>query len=465
VSRLVLRNVELDRRRVDVVCADGMITSVTEGGSDQVDLTDPIVIEGAGGAVLPGLHDHHIHLLATDAASRSVAVGPEHVAGIEDLGRVLRAATADADGWVRAVGYHDSVAGPLDRSVLDRLVGDRPVRVQHRSGAMWILSSAAVRSVDLDGDAPPGAERDDDERPNGRLVRLDDWLRQRLPAHPAPDLAGLARELNRLGITGVTDATPVTTVDELDLLATAETLRVQATGGPALIGAEFPPGLRRGPVKVVLSDHDLPALDDLAAWFVDAHRYGRVVAVHCVTRSSLVLGLAAWELAGSVPGDRIEHGSVIPAELIPTIGRLGLTVVTQPGFIGERGDQYLADVDADDLGDLYRCASLIEAGALVAGSSDAPYTRPDPWAAIADAVDRRSPSGAVLGAAERLPAGRALDLYLGALEDPGGPPRRVHVGEPADLIVLSTDLASALAAPSAELVSTTLVRGEVVHRR
>jgi len=30
------------------------------------------VVSGAGGALLPGLHDHHCHLLATAAAARSV---------------------------------------------------------------------------------------------------------------------------------------------------------------------------------------------------------------------------------------------------------------------------------------------------------------------------------------------------------------------------------------------------------
>lgn len=461
----MLRDVEVGGRRVDVGCADGSITSVAATGSGQNDDADTVVLEGGGGAVLPGLHDHHIHLLATDAVDRSIAVGPEQLSGPRDLGRTLRGSVGDVGRWVRATGYHDSVAGPLDRWALDRLVGDRPVRVQHRSGAMWILSSAACREVGLDHDVPSGAECDSDGRPNGRLVRLDGWLRDRLPSRPPPDLSALARRLNRFGITGVTDATPVTTAADLDLLTTAATLRVQATGGPPLAGMEFPSGLLRGPVKVVLDDHDLPTVDDLVDWYHEAHRHQRAVAVHCVTRTSLVLALAAWKVAGAAPGDRIEHGSVIPRELIATIAGLGLTVVTQPAFVSERGDEYLVDVHPDDVGDLYRCASLVEAGVAVAASTDAPYARPDPWAAIAAAVHRRTRSGAVVGAAERLAANRALNLFLGSLDDPGGPPRQVLAGAPADLVVLSTDLATALAAPSADLVSSTVVQGQVVHRR
>ncbi len=89
---------------------------------------------------------------------------------------------------------------------------------------------------------------------------------------------------------------------------------VQATGGTALTAAEFPPGLTRGPVKILLDDHDLPAIDDLVDQYATAHRHDRSVAVHCVTRTSLVLALAAWDAAGPRTGDRIEHGSIVPAE-------------------------------------------------------------------------------------------------------------------------------------------------------
>ena len=69
-----------------------------------------------------------------------------------------------------------------------------------------------------------------------------------------------------------------------------------------------------------------------------AHAAGRPVAVHCVTRVQLVLTLAALDAAGRLPGDRIEHGAVIPAESLPDLR--GLTVVTQPHFVAERGEQY-----------------------------------------------------------------------------------------------------------------------------
>jgi hypothetical protein len=61
---------------------------------------------------------------------------------------------------------------------------------------------------------------------------------------------------------------------------------------------------------------------------------------------------------------------------------------------------------------------------------------------MAAAVARRTPSGAVAGAAERIGFAAALDAYLGSPEDPGSAARRVAAGVPADLVVLRTPLAS-----------------------
>jgi predicted amidohydrolase YtcJ len=173
--------------------------------------------------------------------------------------------------------------------------------------------------------------------------------------------------------------------------------------------------------------------------------------------------LAAFDTAGAQPGDRIEHGGVIPAEAIAHLRALGLTVVTQPAFVHERGDRYLAEVDPAEQPDLYRCASLIAAGVPVAASSDAPYAAPDPWAGVAAAARRRTAGGQPLGTAERVSAAQALGLYLGSPQDPGGPQRRISVGAPADLCLLRIPLAAMPDAPEASLVRATLISGRLVH--
>jgi predicted amidohydrolase YtcJ len=218
-------------------------------------------------------------------------------------------------------------------------------------------------------------------------------------------------------------------------------------------------------VKLVLADHELPDPDRVAAWIRAAHDAGRAVAVHCVTRVALVVLLAAWEQVGAMDGDRLEHASVVPVELLGVLAELGVRVVSQPAFVRDHGDRYLATVDAEDVPHLYRCATLVDAGIRVAGSTDAPFGPEDPWVAVRAATDRCTRSGSVVGGGERLAPPRALELFLGSADDPGGPPRTVHVGAPADLCLLDAPLQEALSAPSSDRVVATWVAGEPVHAR
>ena len=96
--------------------------------------------------------------------------------------------------------------------------------------------------------------------------------------------------------------------------------------------------------------------------------------------------------------------------------------MTNPGFVHERGDRYLIEVDADDLPHLYPCRSLIEAGIPVGGSTDAPFGHPDPWRDVAAAIERRTAGGEPLGLREAVSPERALALFLTPPEAPGGTP-------------------------------------------
>ncbi|MFC4055269.1 amidohydrolase family protein [Actinomadura syzygii] len=461
----LLRDAELpDGRRADVRVRDGRIAAIApsvprEAGEE--------VVECGGGALLPGLVDHHLHLHALAAARRSVRCGPPDVADRAGLAAALAAAVPDRHGWVRGAGYHESVAGDLTRAALDALDARRPVRVQHRSGAMWMLNTRAARAVRLDEADHPGIERDPAGAPTGRIWRADAWLRSRLPSAAPPGLADVGRELARFGVTAVTDATPELTPEALASIAAARrdgTLpqRVHLLGAPLDPSPEE--GLwTPGPWKIVLADSGLPAFDDLTGRIGTAHAAGRPVAVHAVTREALVLLLAALREAGPVPGDRIEHAALVPPELTGEIAALGAAVVTQPGFLADRGDDYARDVPAEDRPDLYRCGSLAAAGIRVALSSDAPYGPLDPWAVIAAAVRRETPEGHVLNPAERLPPRAALDACLAPPDDPGGPPRRLRPGGPADLVLLRHGLDAALAEPGADAVRLT-VANQIIYQ-
>jgi predicted amidohydrolase YtcJ len=463
---MLIRRAELDGRVVaDVRVGAG---TVVEIGPELAASAHEDVLDARGGALLPGLCDHHLHLYALAAAGRSVACGPPSVTGPQGLAETLARAGADAGGWVRGVGYSDDVAGPLDATALDRLHATRPVRIQHRSGALWMVNTAGARALGLADAAHPGVERDGHARPTGRLWRADDWLQTRLPGARPPDLHAVGAHLARLGITHLTDATADlddTAIGAIDAAMRTGALpqRVQMLGAP--LGWRAPGGPRAptaGPYKIVLPDSALPGLDELVERIQAAHRAGRAVAVHCVTRESLILLVTALDRVGPRAGDRIEHAALVPAELIPRLRALGLAVVTQPGFLADRGDDYLRDVPTGDHADLYRARSLIDGGVPLAFSSDAPYGPVDPWTAIGTAVRRLTASGRIVGADERLGARRALDAYLGPPGAPGGAPRRVTPGAPADLVLLRAPLADALARPAADLVAATLVAGSVV---
>lgn len=459
---LVIRDAEVDGvGGLAVRIAGGRIAEVGRNVSAALDEFD-----ARGGALLPGLIDHHIHLLATAARDASLALDAVRNPA-EFLARLRQYAAVRAPGsWVRAVGYHERMAGLLSRHDLDRMVPQHPVRIQHQTGSLWMLNSQALGMVVGDGEPPACVERDEAGSFTGRIWRGDAWLAERLGATP-PTLAPLGARLAALGVTGLMDASVSTDDTSASILAAAHRTG-ELPQRLALMSAGFlaPPAdaaFQVGPVKIMLDEHDLPPLDDIVRRIGMARSWSRRVAVHCVTAAELALTLAAFEAAGARPGDRIEHGGMIPADAIAVIADLRLTVVTQPGFVFERGDRYIADIDPTEHGDLYRCASLCAAGVPVASSSDAPYSRADPWAAMRAAVRRRTRDGLSLGSPERVDAEVALRLHLGGFDAPGGRVRTVAPGEPADLCLLKTPRREALAALTSDLVAATIIGGEIVY--
>ncbi len=474
-ARTLLRSVEVDGVVGDVGLVDGTVQFVG-GRGDRGDQGDyDIVVDGHGGALIPGLHDHHIHVLALAAARRSVTVGPPDVT--DETG--LRNALIEADrrlpagSWLRAVGFHESVA-ELDRHRLDRIVASRPVRVQHRSGRQWILNSKALELCGLTaGDTVPDAliECDGAGHPTGRVTGGDAGLRRFWSTADSIEDAvrEVSCELAAYGVTGVTDATPFLHLGDLAPLvgcarAGSFAQRLTIMGAPGLrptLDDVYPGTL--GPVKLVVADDALPSIDELVAGIGVARSLGRTVAVHCVTRVGLVVCLAAFDEVGAVTGDRIEHGAVIDADLARHLAELGLTVVTQPNFVCERGDRYLVDVDEVDRPHLYPCASLLGEGIGVGGSTDAPFGHPDPWRAMRAAVERRTASGLPIGVDESVSADVALSLFLGSPVSPSGPSRQVRIGEVADLCLLHVPIAEARNTLRADNVRATWIRGHQMH--
>ena len=193
---------------------------------------------------------------------------------------------------------------------------------------------------------------------------------------------------------------------------------------------------------------------------------GFSVAVHAlgndaVTRALDALGDARVEHR-DVPPPRIEHASIITADLAKRAADLGIMVVSQPQFLE------LPIFDSMPRIPGFRMMAhrtLLDAGVRVAGSSDAPVTGFDPLVAMRSAVGRRTRSGAILQQDEGISPAEALLMYTreaaraaGSLDVAG----TLEPGKRADLSVLSHDPTSGIEELERARVVQTVLAGETV---
>lgn len=451
---LVLRNVRMSGRASAAIgICDGRIAAI---GPDSP-MAGP-ELDGRQCTVMPGLVDHHIHLLATAARMQSV-----DLAGASNPSALfarLREADRqrDAGEWLRATGYDERAGGLLNAEAIDHIVVGRPVRIQSRTGTLWMLNSAALREIG----APPypaGVELDGVGRPIGRIWRCDGWLRDRIAARP-PSLAPLGRQLLRYGVTSVTDAGAANGPDEAALVADA-VHRGDLPQRLTMMGREdlaAVPGIQVGPLKLHYGEDDWPEPAVVARRIETARAQGRAIAAHCTTTAELLLYLAALDHSGGArPGDRVEHGSMIPHSLVADIARAGLVVVTQPGFVHDRGDRYLDEIPDHEMPDLYRLGSLLAGGVAVAAGSDAPYGDPNPWIGILAAQQRLTRTGRPLGPDEAISREAAVALYRPLTGTSGGKVPALSPGQPADLILADWDNPAAMIPD----IRATIIGGQV----
>jgi Amidohydrolase family len=298
----------------------------------------------------------------------------------------------------------------------------------------------------------------------GRLFDDDPWVREAMRATP-PCFGAVSQELAQYGVTGVTDMSAsnglAIAAHFADQSRSGHLLqKVVIAGGLDLIDSDFHGRLGLGPAKLHLHEWALPELDATVDFVRTAHDQDRAVAVHCTTEVELVFALAALRCAGQSEGDRIEHAGIASDALIEDIAALGLSVVSQPHFIAERGDQYLRDVARDDHLLLYRLAAFKDAHVDLAGGSDGPYGGLDPWAAMRAAMSRTTTAGFVIGAGEALNRDAALALYLADPHDLGSV-RTVTPGAPADLCLLHRPWAQSQI--DADAVRMTIIDGGCVY--
>jgi predicted amidohydrolase YtcJ len=413
-DRWLLQGVEISGSRIDCRLAGGLIFEL---GPSLSPLPSEQVLNCGGGALLPGLADHHVHLRALAAARRSIDLRGGPLPGPGQVGDVR----PSDQGWLRIVG----VGNEITRYDLDKRWPDCPVRAEHRSGAVWTLNTAALARLR----GPISREEESSGQFWRSARRLRDLLGPEAGSVGGDELDALGQELLSYGITHLTDATPQLAPDALHI---PQRLLSLADSG-------------MGPRKLVLADHQQPDLRRLTEKVARIHDAGRGVAIHAVTAVSLALVLAALDSVGTHPDDRIEHAAVCDDAAAEHLAKLDVTVVTQPSLLARHGSRFAAESERAERALLWRYGGLLRAGVRVVASSDAPYGDANPWVTVHDATRRRS-GRVVLQPDERVDAAIALSSMLTDPARPGHAERQIRPGNTADLCLLEAPLAATLKA-------------------
>jgi len=211
--------------------------------------------------------------------------------------------------------------------------------------------------------------------------------------------------------------------------------------------------------------------DVLRQTMLQAAAGGWAIGAHAIGDRAVGLALDVFGEAISRYGQparphRIEHGGVVTDSQVLEAARLGVGIVTQPGFMPELGVQMRQAMGTEREATIHRHRSLLDAGVLAGGSSDRPVATGVPLEIIQSMVERRDSSGTVVGANERVSIEQALWTYtVGSAQVTGTGHERGSLapGMLADYVVLAQDpLSTATEDLSSIDVGATVIGGTSV---
>ncbi|MGQ0607538.1 MAG: amidohydrolase [Chloroflexota bacterium] len=506
--------------------ADGRVVAV--GHRDEVAVTTRTrLIDVGDAAVLPGLHDFHVHLVGLARTRRAITLD-DAADGADIAARIAAAAAVLApDAWITGRGWNEAqLVGGV--SLLEAAAGGRPAFLTSHDGHSAWASSAARRRAGVTSKAvdPDGGriERDDHGEPTGvlreRAIDMVSPLVTRLQGDSLrPPLDETLRELATLGITGASEAGDYTDwngigadadlgdsysslTDLADLVdgRLRMTLGIPADGIAAAAARRLRTGaaledretmrfgwakhytdgtLGSGTAALFGPDEDEVGImrltpDRLDADFARARAAGIGLALHAIGDRAVAAALDAVARAGprraGVPRDRVEHVQLLRPSDAARFSELGVIASVQP--IHAAADRDLVEAAwAARSDDAYAWRSLASAGSLLAAGSDAPVESVNPWLGIFAALHRRFPDDA-RGDWRRdqaLTVSEALSAYtLGPAQAIGAADEgHLRIGARADLAILSVSLEELLRADEtlAQVRSDmTIVDGREIHR-
>jgi predicted amidohydrolase YtcJ len=469
------------------------------------------VVDLAGGAVLPGFGDGHVHPLwgGVELAGPQVRDATT-VAQVADV--VRRWATDHPEApWVSGGPYDPSLApnGLFDAAWLDVAVSGRPVVLQATDHHCAWVNTAALRVAGIDEHTvdPPAGEiaRRADGTPMGTLVEwtaMDLVLRHAPLTTPAEKLDGLAastRMLAEAGITWVQEA--ALHPDDVGVYLEAAgqgllsvrvdiALRAEPGDWPAQRGSFaaarelaarsawvsartvkfFADGVVEAGTAALLEPYtDRPHSCGLPVWSSDElsaaaaafDADGFRLHIHAIGDAGVRNALDAVEHVARVNGPSgrrpvIAHTQLVDPVDLPRFAALGVIANVEP--LWAQLDPLQRDLTMPRLGAArstlqYPFASLVASGAVLSMGSDWPVSSHRPLDGLAVAVTRQTADGHPAQGwlpHERLAPETALSAYTAGSAYQSfeeGQRGTIAVGARADLVWLARD---PLATPAVE---------------
>jgi len=487
------------------------------GGAESSD-----VIQLRGRFLMPGFNDAHVRLGGAGRDKLNIAL--QGATSIADVQKLVEAAVSKhrIGEWILGSGWDPSRWGDSKfptRLDLDKVAPNNPVCLEHVSGHIAVVNSAALKHAEIFADTPEPAggkiERFEDGEPTGVLKeRAVQMVTQRIPdPSEAERRKGIELVLDELAQNGVTSVQDFSEWDDFRLynslkqdkkltvritewlpfdLPTDSLQNMRAEGGTT------DPWLKTGALKAfldgVLSTRTAallaPYSDDpstsgilredpekLKSMAIERDRLGFQLALLATGDRANHIALDTFETITRVnaPRDRrgrIEHAQVVAPEDIKRFGPLHVIASMQPCH--EANDLRWAEqrLGPERSKGAFSWNSLQRAGATLAFGTDYDVEPINPLRGLYACVSREAPEGGPPGGwipQEKLPVEDCIRAYTTGsafAEFMDGKKGELKVGEFADFVVLSQDLTRI---PAKDILKTevllTVVGGRTVFQK
>lgn len=474
-----------DDGSIAAVGSDGEIRARMNGKTETVGL--------AGGFVVPGFQDAHVHLCQIGRALARPGLD-----GAKSLAAALETASrwrAEKRGGPLLLDGYDETGWPEGRGPrrddLDRIEPDRPLVLRRVCCHVAVANGAALARIP---ERTPNVDRATGRLEEDAAFRLETEF---FPPTEEEDREAILRAEARafsLGVTTVHEIDVPRVVPAYRSLAARGELRIRVFyfvcsspgeaaslrdrteigpfrvsgvktfldgslgGETAAMGEPYAGGggrgtllIERGEIEGVLREAEAAGIPSMM------HAIGdRAIDALLDAHERVRLGRAAPSLP-----HRVEHGEALRDRAAERMARLGLRLSMQPNFPlrwGNRGGLYESRLGRDRAAGLNRVGSWFRRGIPLAfGSDGMPF---DPFFGLRGAAEHPSPG-------ERIPWEDALRLYTSSAEsfvEGGGEGGVIAPGKRADFALFDDggDLPETL---REENLRMTVAAGEVVHER